>query len=57
MVQLPEDPGFYRQDLVLTMERLYQNEKQKPLSWANATRLIEMQAPESKNASSAKEEG
>lgn len=50
MVKLPEEPAFQRQSLVLTMERLYDNEKHKPLSWANASRLSEMQSPEQKGA-------
>ncbi len=57
MVKLPEEPSFCRQELVLTMDRLYQNEKHKPLSWATATRLAEMQSPENKSASGVKEEG
>lgn len=51
MVKLPESPGFHRQDLVLTMARLYENETRRPLSWANSTKLSEMQAPETKPAS------
>ncbi len=50
MVKTPEEPAYHRQSLVLTMERLYENEKHRPLSWANATLLAEMQAPESKGA-------
>jgi len=46
MVKVPEEPKFERQGLVLTMQRLYENEEHRPLSWANATRLSEMQSPE-----------
>ena len=46
MVKVPEEPKFHRQGLVLTMARLYDNEKLRPQSWANATRLAEMQSPE-----------
>ena len=46
MVKLAEEPKFNRQGLVLTMERLYENETLRPLSWANATRLVEMQSTE-----------
>lgn len=57
MVKMPEEPSFHRQDLVLTMERLYDNERHRPLSWANATRLAEMQAPEPKGATAVAESG
>ena len=50
MVKTAEEPKFHRQGLVLTMERLYENEKLRPLSWATATLLSDMQSPESKNA-------
>lgn len=56
MVKLPEEPKFHRQGLVLTMDRLYENEKLRPLSWANATRLVEMQSPEPAGAKSAAED-
>jgi NADH-quinone oxidoreductase subunit I len=46
MVKPPEEPKFSRQELVLTKERLYDNEKRRPLSWATATRLSAMQSPE-----------
>ena len=57
MVKVPERPGFHRQDLVLTMERLYENEKLRVLSWANATKLAEMQSPEPKGATEVAESG
>lgn len=43
------DPQFCRESLCLDMERLYANEKSRPLSWANATKLSEMQAPAAKS--------
>lgn len=57
MVKVPEDPSFCRQHLVLTMAQLYDNEKQRPLSWANATKLSEMQSPEPKAATPVAESG
>ena len=57
MVKSPEEPGFHRQELVLTMERLYHNEKLKPLSWANATRLADMQSTDTTNATGVTEGG
>ncbi len=50
MVKTAEEPKYHRQGLVLTMERLYENEKLRPLSWANATLLSDMQSPEAKTA-------
>ncbi|MFO0555642.1 MAG: 4Fe-4S binding protein [Polyangiaceae bacterium] len=44
MVKEPEPPTFSREDLVLTMERLYENEK-RPHSWANGSKLMAMQEP------------
>lgn len=45
MTKVQEQPGFAREDLVLTMDKLYANEKQKPPAWANGTRLMAMQEP------------
>ncbi len=45
MLKVPELPGFRREDLVLSMPRLYENEKSKPLGWSNATKLMAMQDP------------
>lgn len=44
MVSEPQPPGFSREDLFLTRERLYENEKLAH-SWANGTKLVEMQDP------------
>lgn len=45
MTREPERPGFAREDLVLTMDKLYANEKGRPLSWSTGARLMEMQDP------------
>ncbi|MBI2376806.1 MAG: NADH-quinone oxidoreductase subunit I [Deltaproteobacteria bacterium] len=46
MTQEQEVPGFSREDLVLTMDKLYANEKQKRWAWSNATILGEQQDPD-----------
>jgi len=43
MTRTPESPVYDRQDLVLTMAKLYANETQKPASWATGERLMAMQ--------------
>lgn len=45
MTREPEEPAYSREDLVLTMAKLYANEKSKPRAWGDATRLMEMQEP------------
>jgi len=45
MTREPEEPGFQRESLVLTMERLYANEKGKHRSWGDGSKLMEMQTP------------
>jgi NADH-quinone oxidoreductase subunit I len=45
MCRAPEQPGYSREDLCLTMDRLYQNEGGKPATWATGTKLMEMQDP------------
>ncbi|MBI4510649.1 MAG: 4Fe-4S dicluster domain-containing protein [Deltaproteobacteria bacterium] len=45
MTREPETPSFCREDLVVTMDRLYANEKNKPAAWANGTKLMAMQEP------------
>ena len=45
MVREKETPGFVREDLVLTMAKLYANETLKHPTWATGTKLIDMQAP------------
>jgi NADH-quinone oxidoreductase subunit I len=44
MLRVPETPAYRREDLVLTMDKLYENEK-RPLTWGTATKLMEMQDP------------
>lgn len=43
MTREPELPGYGREDLVLTMARLYANEKNMPRAWGDATKLMAMQ--------------
>ncbi len=45
MMRVQEKPGFQREDLLLTMEKLYANEKLAQLTWATPSKLQEMQAP------------
>lgn len=45
MTRLPETPGYNREDLVLTMDRLYANETNRPLAWGRASNLMAMQDP------------
>lgn len=50
MVREQERPGFSREDLVLTMDKLYKNGEDKPrLSWSNASVLAEHQNAERKD--------
>ncbi len=50
MVRSQEKPGFCREDLFLTSDKLYGNEKLKELTWAKASLLKEMQNPKRKPA-------
>ncbi|NOY89959.1 MAG: NADH-quinone oxidoreductase subunit I [Deltaproteobacteria bacterium] len=45
MTQEHMRPGFAREDLVLTMDKLYANEQEKELSWGRASILLAMQDP------------
>ena len=45
MVSAPEAPGYGREDLVLTMDKLYANESLSKASWASGSKLMEMQDP------------
>ncbi len=45
MLSAPEEPSFGRESLVLTMDKLYVNEKLNRESWATGTLLVEMQNP------------
>ena len=46
MVREQEQPGYSREDLVLTMDKLYANETAKPLYWGTGSKLFEMQDPD-----------
>jgi hypothetical protein len=43
MLRVQEKPGFQREDLVLTMDKLYANEKLDQNAWGTGTRLVQMQ--------------
>jgi NADH-quinone oxidoreductase subunit I len=43
MTREAELPAYGREDLVLTMAKLYANEKSKPRAWGDGTKLMEMQ--------------
>ncbi|MCC6408729.1 MAG: NADH-quinone oxidoreductase subunit I [Planctomycetes bacterium] len=43
MTREPETPTFSREDLVLTMERLYANGKNRQRAWSDGTKLMAMQ--------------
>ena len=45
MTRTHEPPGFTREALVLTMDKLYANEKDAAATWATGTKLVEMQDP------------
>jgi len=45
MLRVQEPPGFTREDLVLTMDKLYANATQHPLYWGTGSSLVEMQNP------------
>ena len=45
MTREQELPAYGREDLVLTMARLYANEKSKHRAWGDGTKLMEMQNP------------
>ena len=45
MTREKETPGYSREDLVLTMDKLYANEKSKTATWANGTILMDGQDP------------
>jgi len=45
MTRVAETPGYSREALCLTMDRLYENETEKPATWATASLLMAMQDP------------
>lgn len=59
MTRTQEVAGFCREDLVLTMDKLYANEKDKARAWSDATKLLGMQEQEAKAGAqlSAQEKG
>jgi NADH-quinone oxidoreductase subunit I len=54
MRSVAEQPAFFREDLCLTMERLYANETAKPGTWATGSLLRDMQNPKGAKAKPAK---
>lgn len=45
MTREQEEPAYGRESLVLTMAKLYENEKKKTRAWGDGTKLMEMQTP------------
>jgi NADH-quinone oxidoreductase subunit I len=45
MLRVPRPPSFNRDDLVLTMARLYENEKLNQPGWSTGSKLMQMQEP------------
>ena len=45
MLRQKEEPAFAREDLILTMDKLYANEKLKTATWGTGTRLMDAQEP------------
>ncbi len=45
MTRTHQPPGFSREALVLTMDKLYANEKDAAPTWATGSKLLEMQNP------------
>ncbi len=44
-LRVPQGPGYSREDLVLTMDKLYDNEKREATTWGTGTGLVAMQDP------------
>ncbi|MCK6506637.1 NADH-quinone oxidoreductase subunit I [Myxococcota bacterium] len=57
MLRVQEQPGFDRNELLLTMEKLYANEKLAEASWADGSKLIAMQEPGGATAAGGAGEG
>lgn len=51
MLRVQEEPGYSREDLVLTMDKLYANGREKPLYWGKGSLLMEMQDPKRRRLS------
>ena len=45
MLKVTQEPGFTREALCLTMDKLYENEKLNQNAWGTGTKLMEMQDP------------
>ncbi|NCG21969.1 MAG: 4Fe-4S dicluster domain-containing protein [Rhodobacterales bacterium] len=45
MLRVQEEPSYSREGLVLTMDKLYANEQNKPLAWGTGSKLMAMQDP------------
>jgi NADH-quinone oxidoreductase subunit I len=45
MLKVTQEPGFTREALCLTMDKLYENEKLDQNAWGTGTKLMEMQDP------------
>lgn len=45
MTRTQQEPSYAREDLVLTMKRLYENEKTMKRAWGDGTKLMGMQTP------------
>jgi NADH-quinone oxidoreductase subunit I len=45
MTRQPETPAYGREDLVLTMPKLYANGRNTPRAWSDGTKLMDMQTP------------
>lgn len=54
MLRTPHAPVFQREDLFLTMEKLYRNGEQNLASWGTGSRLMKMQEPAPPNVSKKK---
>lgn len=56
MLRVQEEPGYEREDLVLTMDKLYANERNRPLYWGKGSLLMDMQDPKRQGPAAAEEE-
>ena len=44
-LRVPQGPGYSREELVLTMDKLYANEDTEDLAWGSGSGLVAMQDP------------
>jgi NADH-quinone oxidoreductase subunit I len=54
MCRVPQTPAYSREELCLTMDKLYVNEKEKGLAWGRGSLLREMQDPKRGKAAPAR---